>query len=214
MASFPVRNLQELREVITRMDEISPLISKLIEFEARSGLRYVDLSKLQFSDLMINGTIRRSFDVVQSKPLNSRLKYIERAKAAGKSHMTIAQAKQKSKITIHVNDELEELIRKLYIINGAHKLVFQSTHHHAKEGKAISIQYINRVFKRIAVDMALPYELSTHSMRKSFAMMLLDKNASMKVIMESLGQSSLSATEHYINTFHDEKKEFTTDISF
>ncbi|CAH0542977.1 tyrosine-type recombinase/integrase [Vibrio marisflavi] len=203
MPSFPVRDVEELREIIKRMDEINPLIAMMIEFETRTGLRFVDVSKLKFSDLMINGVVRRSFVVVQSKPYHARLR-----------HMSEKQAREKSKVTIHVNDQLEELIKRIYVANGKHKLLFQSDHHLAKPDTALSIQYVNRAYKRIARDLQLPYSLSTHSMRKTFAMFLLDQQASMKTIMEALGQSSLSATQHYLNTFMDETKEYTTNIDF
>lgn len=213
--SLPVQNIDELKAIIKRMDEISPLIAILIDFEARSGLRYVDLSKLTFDDLMINGTVRKSFTIVQSKAYNARMK------PSLTAHLTEAEykkrsryAREESKVTIHVNEGFEALIRRLYLINGANKLAFQSGHHSAKEGKAISIQYINRSLKKIAFDMGLPYPLSTHSMRKSFAMFLLNMGATVKVVKESLGQASIGSTEHYLKTFADETKDFTTRIDY
>ncbi len=215
MASLPVQNVEELKAIIKRMDDINPLIAILIDFEARTGLRYVDLSALTFDDLMINGTVRKSFTIVQSKAYNARMKpSLTKGLTPSQRAKRDRYAKEASKITIHVNEGLEALIRRLYLVNGAHKLAFQSSHHLAKGNKAISIQYVNRSLKKIAFEMGLPYPLSTHSMRKSFAMFLLNKGATVKVVKEALGQSSLSSTEHYLKTFADETKDFTTQIDY
>lgn len=203
MAAFPARDLDELEQIIRLMDDINPLISMMIEMEVRTGLRYCDISKLKFSDVMINGVIRSSFTVVQSKGFKGRM-------TRGKSEKA---AKEAARITIHVNAELEELIKRVYLHNGHNELMFQSNHHLAKKGNAISIQYINRAYKRIAMELRLPYQLSTHSMRKMYAMLLLEKKASLKVIKTALGHSNVAVTDHYLRTFHDEAKEYTTGIS-
>ncbi|WP_141106695.1 site-specific integrase [Vibrio parahaemolyticus] len=44
-------------------------------------------------------------------------------------------------------------------------------------------------------------------------MLLLDSGASLKVIKDALGHSSIAVTDHYLRTFHDEAKEYTTGIS-
>ncbi|MGU3814600.1 tyrosine-type recombinase/integrase [Vibrio diabolicus] len=203
MAAFPARDLDELEKIIRLMDDINPLISMMIEMEVRTGLRYCDISKLKFSDVMINGVIRSSFTIVQSKGFKGRM-------TRGKSEKA---AKEAARITIYVNAELEELIKRIYLHNGHNELMFQSNHHLAKKGNAISIQYINRAYKRIAMELRLPYQLSTHSMRKMYAMLLLEKKASLKVIKDALGHSSVAVTDHYLRTFHDEAKEYTTGIS-
>ncbi len=213
--SFPVQNVDELREIIKRMDEINPLIAIMIDFEARTGLRYVDLSALTFNDLMINGVVRKSFTIVQSKPYNARMK------PSLTSHLTPAElkkrekyAKEASKLTVNVNAGLEALIERLYLVNGSNKLAFQSGHHFAKKGKAISIQYINRTLKKIAFDMKLPYPLSTHSLRKSFAMFLLNSGAPLTAVRDGLGQASVGSTEHYLKTFTSTAGEFVSQIDY
>lgn len=206
MASYPCRNIEELKEVIARLDEINPLISKMVEFEARTGLRYSDTSKVKFKDVMINGVIRDSFEVIQSKTYNARTK-------RKKNPMSHSEAAQKSKIIIHINDQLRELIRSLFVSNGHQELMFGSSHHFSK-GRAISLQYINRAFKKVAIEMQLPYQLSSHSMRKSFALTLIDGGAPIHVVMEALGHSSLSATQHYVKTFFDQKTEYVKAINF
>lgn len=233
MASYPVRDIEELHNVLQAMDKINKLIRMMVEFEARTGLRYVDISRLKFSDVMINGVIKSSFSVVQSKGYNARISKailtstnrmreitgdntyqltdteIEAAKKAADKY-----AKEASRVTIHVNSGLAELIHKIYVVNGHNRLLFQSNHHQASEGKTISIQYINKVYRRVAAELGLPYQLTTHSMRKTFAMLLLNGGASIKVVKDALGHSSIAVTDSYLRTFNDEAKEHTTGISF
>lgn len=206
MAAYPARTKEELVEILERVSDYSPLVKLFIEMEARTGLRYSDLSKLKFQDIMINGVPRESFPVIQSKAFHARM--------SGKANMDEATAKAKSRIVVHVNNELAELIRQLHIINGHNKLVFQSNHHHAKEGTAISSQYINRILKKVAGDMKLPFQLSTHSMRKSYAKLLIENGAGLNTIRDLLGHSDSKITDMYLKTFESELKEHATSISF
>ena len=202
--AFPVTNKRELQEILERMDSINPMIRLMLEFEARTGLRYSDASNVKFIDVMINGVVKSSFDVIQSKTYKKRI-------SCGIDEKS---AKTASKKTVYINDPLKKLIEEAMYFGDGNKLLFQSTHHLAKPDSPITIQYVNRVLKRIAVDMKLPYQLSTHSMRKTFAMMLIDNGASMAVVMKSLGQSSLSSTQHYVDTFLDSSKSYTDQIDF
>lgn len=204
MPSSPAQNRDELRKIIDMVDDINPLVSAMLEMEARTGLRYSDTSRLKFSDVMINGVVRESFVVVMSKSYNARLK----------KGIKDAVAKEKSKITIHVSKDLAELIERIHDINGKHKLLFQSDHHLAGQGKAISIQYINRVLKKVAAELRLPYQLSTHSMRKTFAMLLEKNGAKLTDIRDLLGHSDAKITDHYLRGFIDEKKKFSDSIDF
>lgn len=204
MATFPTRSISELETILEMTSKINPIISKYLEFEARTGLRYCDASRLSFNDLMINGTIRDSFTVIQSKGYKARIK-------KGVDHKV---AEANSKILIEVSDELKETIRTLMVINGSNELLFQSSHHHAKKGTAISIQAINQVLKKVAVELALPYQLSTHTFRKSFAKMLLDDGAKMIHVRDALGHSDISTTQIYCSTFDNEAGEYARNVSF
>lgn len=51
---------------------INPVIRLMLEFEARTGLRYVDASQIKWADVMINGVYRESFTLVMSKSYNKR----------------------------------------------------------------------------------------------------------------------------------------------
>ncbi len=204
MATYPTRSIEELETILHLANKKNPVIAKYLEFEARTGLRYCDSSKLKFDDLMINGTIRDSITVVQSKSYSGRM-------TKGATH---SYAEAQSKVKVELNDELKELIRKLEVINGCHKLLFQSNHHFAKPNKAVSIQAINQLLQKIAIELALPYQLSTHTFRKSFAKMLLDGGAKMIHVRDALGHSDISTTQIYCSSFDNEAGEFARNVSF
>lgn len=213
--ALPLENLEQLRDVLTILDDINPLVAMMAEFEARSGLRYVDISKLTFKDIMVNGVPRKSFTIIQSKSYNSRMRA---DRIAGMSDAQLKrhqrQAKEKSKVTVYVNDSFAELINRLYLTNGHNSLVFASNHHHAS-GKAISISYVNQALSQAAKELQLPMELSTHSLRKTFAMTLHEeKGAPLTVVKNLLGHSSLSATEHYLSASLTKTKDFATSVDF
>ncbi|HIF9347060.1 TPA: tyrosine-type recombinase/integrase [Photobacterium damselae] len=202
--AYPMSNMTEVQNVLRLVDQINPIIRLLFEFEVRTGLRYVDASQVKWSDVKINGVWRQSFTIIQSKPFNKRV-------SCGKN---IANARRDSAITIHMNQELIELLTDLESFTGCYTMLFQSTHHLAKPNKPITIQYVNRVLKQVALELGLPYQLSTHSMRKTFALILLQKGAGIHNLRDLLGQSSLTATDHYVGTFLDTNKSFTDQIKF
>ncbi|HHF3138014.1 tyrosine-type recombinase/integrase [Vibrio alginolyticus] len=204
--AYPTRSKDELLEIIDRLNAYNPLVVMFVEMEVRTGLRYSDISRLKFKDVMINGVPRESFSVVQSKALNARL--------SSKSKMDRATAINKSRVVIHVNEQLADLIKQLYLVNGHNELMFQSTHHHAKKGSPISIQYINQTLKKVAIEMKLPYQLSTHSLRKTFAKLLMDNGAGLNTLRDLLGHGDSKTTDNYIKTFESELKEHATSISF
>lgn len=206
MASLPVRNIEEWQTIINMVDQKNTLVSMMLEFETRTGLRNCDVGALRFSDVMINGVIRSSFTVIQSKGYKMRTNR--------KNPLSDKAAKEASKLTIEINEELADLIKQIHDVNGHNKLLFQSNHHSAKPDTPISRQYINRLLKQVAVNLGLEYQLSTHSMRKTFALMLRKSGADMKHLKEALGHSSLAVTDHYINTFDNETAKFVRKLSF
>lgn len=220
--AYPVSDVKELTCILKNIDLINPVVRYLLEFEARTGLRYVDVSKIKWSDVTINGVYRDSFTVVQSKSYNRRvtnaLKKIKDEEKEKALPSIRANARSASAVEIKITDEIKEMLDDLKEFTGDRTMLFESTHHRAKKGNSITINYVNLVMKRVATDLGLPYQLSTHSMRKTFAQMLIEgdgeKKASMKVLMNALGQSSLSSTQHYIDTFRDDTHDYTGKISF
>ncbi|WP_217521848.1 tyrosine-type recombinase/integrase [Vibrio metschnikovii] len=235
----PITCMKQWKQILNSMDRINPLISMMIEFESRTGLRYADASQLKFSDVMKNGKPRDSFDLVQTKPYKMRVNRIEkeeeirfreldllagsldeselvkrRAKLIASMKKKRAEAKQKSKVTVGVSEGLKDLIMQLYDYNGDHALIFQSRHHHAAPNKAISRSYINRALKRVGAEVGVNFDLSSHSMRKTFATLLMNNRANSKTISKLLGHSSVAITDAYLHSCKNDEIEAAISLSF
>lgn len=128
--------------------------------------------------------------------------------------MSEANARQASLKTIHLNDEMVALLDDLKEFTGGLTVLFESTHHHAKGGKAITINYVNRKLKEVAIELGLPYQLSTHSMRKSFSMFVLEAGGQIHDLQRLLCHSSLAVTDHYVRGLLDNSRQLTDSISF
>lgn len=239
MAAQPITCMKQWQQILDSMDRISPLISMMIEFESRTGLRYIDASQLKFSDVLKNGKPRDSFEVVQSKSYKMRLDRIEKEEVSRLKELEIlagsideveltkkreqltvamkkkrASAKQKSKVTIGVGAELKELIKQIYDFNGDYELMFQSRHHLAKPNKAISRSYINRALKKVGAEVGVNFELSSHSMRKTFATLLMNNKVNSKTISNLLGHSSVAITDAYLHSCKNDEIVAATSLKF
>jgi len=98
--SFPPRTPEECRAIINEVDMINPVLALMLEFSARTGLRVGDTGNLRFKDLYINGVLRDSITVIQSKAFNKRVT----------SGINSAMAKRQALVTITINNKTREEI--------------------------------------------------------------------------------------------------------
>ena len=66
-----------------------------------------------------------------------------------------------------------------------------------KLGTPISARSVQRSFKRYLGEAGLPFDLTPHALRHSFATHLLNAGADLRSVQEMLGHSSLSTTQIY-----------------
>ena len=206
--SEPPRSPKQCRQILQEVDQVNPIIALMLEFSALTGLRYSDASQVRISDVYINGVIRDSITVVQTKSYNKRLTIYKRRMD---ERAAIRLAKQKSEIEIHFNEQCKELIADAYHINQGRKLLFESER---RKEQPYSAQYVNRVLKAVAFKLKLTFELSTHSFRKSYAKMLIDNGGNHHNVRDALGHSSLEVTDKYLKSFMSESKNLVNKIGF
>lgn len=218
--SFPPRTPKECRAILNEVDMINPTMALMLEFSARTGLRVGDAGSLKFKELHINGVLRDSITIVQSKPFNKRVtssvNLLTRKGAVVDSKMLAkitAEARRQSTLTIAISDAAKLVIEDALRLQGGDMsgLVFESS---IKKGSAYSTQYINRILKVVAFKLKLNFPLSTHSFRKAFAMFMTDNDAKIHQVRDALGHSSIAVTDAYLKTFMTEYEEIAAKVDF
>jgi len=76
---------------------------------------------------------------------------------------------------------------------GPKDAVFRTVH-----GDPLSLRQAHRLIDSLIQRAGLSGRVTSHSFRKGFASMMLDRGANLKVIQELLGHSSLAVTEKYL----------------
>jgi site-specific recombinase XerD len=199
--AYPPKDLREMRKILQLVDQKNPIIALMLEFSCLSGLRFCDVSKLTFKELYINGVIRSSVIIIQSKIYAKSI-------TAGKSE---AEAKRVAKLTVYLTDQCKAVIEDAEHLNHGKALIFESS---VRPGKPYTCQHVNQILKTVAAELRLDYQLSTHSMRKAFAKALVDNGASIHQVRDGLGQASLSSTDHYLSTFMSDSERLVQAIKF
>lgn len=201
--SYPPRTKDECRLILSKVDAINPIVALMLEFSALTGLRFSDVTRLKFSNLMINGQWRDELDVIQVKTFNKRITLGQKA----------SDAKSKSRVRVFINDQCKELLDDALRLSGGdtRALAFESS---KRKGMPYSAQYVNRILKAVAFDLKLNYPLSTHSFRKAFALFMITGGAKIHQLRDALGHSSLMSTDAYLQTFMNEYEEFANTVTF
>ena len=106
--------------------------------------------------------------------------------------------------TIPVNDTLLAVLQarfpKVLNINRG-DLVFGKT-----QKVPFTKNYVGRKFKAAVRECGLNERLHTHSLRHSFASILLQRGCSIKIVQELLGHSSVSTTMQYLHTRQEDMR--------
>lgn len=194
-------------EPIKSMDDIMRISEYLIAKERwrdnmlfivgiNFGLRASDLRLLRFSNLINdNLTFKESFPILEKKTKNTR--------------------KQRKNRYITINTAVVEAVT-LYLEHTPgvclSDYLFRSlSRNGSKENRPIAVQNINQILYGIARDLALPYKVSSHTLRKTFCyhQMLMSNNDPRKLMLLSkmLGHSSVSITLDYIGITGEEIEE-------
>lgn len=206
VTSYPPKTVKQLKKVLSSISIIDPRVALLCELMCLTGLRFSDVSKLTVKDVMINNVFRDSVKIIQTKVYSKMITNGTKPK----------DAKAQAAVIVYLNEQahivIKDLIEYLSIIKKPNaKLLFESE---IKPGQPFTNQYVNKILKKVAIELKLSYQLSTHSFRKMFARLLIKNNADMRQIQDKLGHKSLSSTTNYLMTFSDESKKLSEVIKF
>jgi integrase len=166
------------------------------------GLRISDLLRLRFCDLITeNSQFKESFSILEMKTENTRRHKQNR-------HITINEAVIEA-VTLYLehtsNVSLSDYLFRSESGNGSNRNV------------PIHRNSADRILKGIARDLQLPYKVSTHSLRKTFALhqMLMSDNDPRKLLLlqKILGHSSTMQTLTYIGITNDEIAEAYRELN-
>lgn len=125
----------------------------------------------------------------------------------GKDSLVKVEEKTGKIRNIRFSEKTIEKFLKLYVYLGKPNLNRYVVSN--KKGEAMSEQYINRVLKDIKQKYSLNVDnFSTHSIRKTFARTIWEKNnkseESLVLLMEILNHSSMAITRRYLGITGDE----------
>lgn len=160
------------------------------------GLRVSDLRMLRFSNLInANNTFKDSFPVFEQKTRNTR--------------------KRKRNRYITINDAVRDAVI-LFLENSQDvclsDYMFRSESNHGySTQEPIHRNSVDRILKGIAADLDLNIQMSTHTLRKTFAFhqMVMSNNDPRKLLLlqKMLGHSTAAQTLDYIGITGDEIEE-------
>ena len=196
-------------EPIKSMDDIMRVSQYLIENERyrdnmlfivgiNFGLRVSDLRMLRFSNLINEDGrgFKTSFPVFEQKTRNTR-------KHKRNRYITINDAVQQAVLTY-----LESLPEPPNLSD----YMFRSeSNHGGSKNEPIHRNSIDRILKGIAKDLDLNIQMSTHTLRKTFAyhQMVMSNNDPRKLLLlqKMMGHSSVAQTLDYIGITGEEIQE-------
>jgi integrase len=160
-----------------------------------NGMNVKDMCRLKFSDFKEDHFV------------------FTRAKTEGKT-------KDSVDIRVVLNDDILRIIEKWGNKNEGSNYVFPfytGTKVSPEEERRVTqnlVSFINDNMNRIAKKLELDINITTYSARQTFSNVLMNSNAPIKLIAETLGHTSTLTTEkHYLKKMQLEKqKEFTKDL--
>ena len=185
--------IKESRRIYSSNNQNVYRLGELVPFLIFTGLRIGEAIALEWNDVDFENkiiTINKNVVEVKSKETG---KYILEKQDSTKTDSSTRM--------VPLSNGAIECIKNLKQINGNKKFVFAS-----QTGKYISPSNFNRMFR--GIQKALNYEviLGVHSLRHTFATLMLNKGIDVKIVSELLGHSNVSVTYNiYIHTIQSQK---------
>ncbi|BBL92357.1 MULTISPECIES: site-specific integrase [Vibrio] len=199
-------SFKHYRKMLDTIYLYNPVLSLLFEMQSLTGLRYSDASTLIRNDFYdeVTGNFKPHFEFTPLKTYSLALDRIKNKDKNNSSSEDIeAKARNEAILTIFTNDRIREVIDEVEELNGHIDSQFLFASEHAfSGGNPISIQYANRLLKRLHVDHPdLGFkETGTHSWRKYFATSMVELNgANLVQVQALLGHRDVNTTAKYVS---------------
>ena len=174
-AASPVKDFDDIKIIYRRfLKRGRDREAELFRIGCNLALRISDLRVLKFTDFF-------------------------RADNSMVDQITITEIKTRKTKTFTINETVKDAVRMLRANFPSSVYLFQA--HSRNIGdiiKPISIQMINRAFKRVSEDVGLDFKLSTHSMRKTFGYHAYKAGADINELQKMFNHTRVIETFIYI----------------
>ena len=173
----PIKDPDEIKIIYRRLlKRCRHREAELFKIGCNVGLRISDLRMLKFTDFF-----REDNSMVDQITLEE------------------GEMKTGKRKTFTINETVKESVRTLRAKFPYFEYLFQSNGRNIGEvAKPVSIQWVNRVFKKIGEDVGLEYQFSTHSMRKTFGYHAYKNGADINELQKMFNHARVIETFIYI----------------
>lgn len=183
-------------------------LGELVILVLNTGMRAAELLSLKWDDVCLS----------ENNPhisINStRVIIKDRAEDALRKYKTIEQSSGKSRSSIRdipLNSDAIDALKYLKGITGEFKYVLST-----QDGRPLGQRYLDRTCRNIEVAAGLPEDriFGIHSLRHTFATMLINNDVDIKVVSSLLGHSDITITYNtYIHVIEEHKKSAVDNIT-
>jgi len=179
----------DLSTFLDKAKKIEPEYYPFFLMAARTGMRLGELLAVRWGDLVFGHKIILEGGKVEERPFIWVKRTYRRGRFTppknGKSRKVDMSPQLKMTLQGHLTREKKRALQQG--LGGVPDLVFH------RDGKVIEQNYIRRVFKRILTKAGLA-EIKPHTLRHTFASLLLSKGESPVYVKEQLGHHSIQIT--------------------
>lgn len=182
-------------------------LGELVIFDVNTGLRSAELLALKWEDVHLD------CDAPYVSVKDTRVVVKNRAEDALRKFKVLEQNSAKSRAgqrAVPLNSDAISALEYLRSVTGDSRYVLST-----KDGKPIGQRYLDRTFRNIQVAAGFEEDhiYGIHSLRHTFATLLLKHKVDIKTVSELLGHSDVTVTLNtYVHVLEQQKQEAVAEI--